>query len=96
MRQFDQAGLPEKYSQKAVFLKNVAKEAAVYLPSRDSRIESAVFSPEPVDCEQTPVVLAKVGEGWLGYVGDVNAESESDRVVLAMCGLSGLGVVCEV
>ncbi len=87
VRQLNQASLPEEYSQKAVFLKNVAKDAAVYLPSGNSRIESAVFPPNSVDCEQTPVVFAKIGEGWLGYVGDVNNESESQAVVLAMCGL---------
>jgi len=83
----NQAGLPEEYSQKAIFLKNVAKDAAVYLPSGNSRVDSAVFPADPVDCEQTPVVFAKIGEGWLGYVGDVNNESESQAVVLAMCGL---------
>ena len=86
-RHLDPVGLPDEYSQKALFLKNVAKDAAVYLPSSNSRIESAVFAPDPVDCEQTPVVFAKVGEGWLGYVGDVNNETESQTVVLAMCGL---------
>ncbi|KAI9696608.1 MAG: hypothetical protein M1836_005627 [Candelina mexicana] len=83
----DQAGLPENYSQKAVFLKNVTNDTAVYLPSRNSRTESHVFSPEPLDCQQTPVVFAEVGEGWLGYIGDVNNESGSQAVVLAMCGL---------
>ncbi|KAI9716442.1 MAG: hypothetical protein M1812_005337 [Candelaria pacifica] len=87
MRQLNQTVLPEEYSQKAVFLKNVAKDDAVYLPSANSRIESMVFAPSPVECEQTPVVFAKIGEGWLGYIGDVNNESGSQAVVLAMCGL---------
>jgi hypothetical protein len=74
------ASLPACYSQKAVFLKNVEDAAAWYRPSKDSVIESLMA--------QTPVALAKVGEGKLGYVGDVNKEEGSDAVVLAMCGLS--------
>lgn len=84
---FNRAGLPEEYSQKATFLKNVPKDAAVYLPSRSSTVESNVVPPDPVDCEQTPVVCARIGEGWLGYVGDVNNEVWSQEVILAMCGL---------
>lgn len=83
------AGLPKTYSQKAVFLDEVAEEAAVYLPGETSRVESMVFAAEPVDRTQSPVVFARVGEGWLGYVGDVNNETESQEAVLAMCALVG-------
>ena len=79
--------LHSEYSQKAVFLKNVASDAAWYLPSERSRVESHVFAPTSVDGQQTPVAFAAVGEGWLGYVRDVNAEKGSDVAVLAMCGL---------
>ena len=81
------AGLPEHYSQKAVFLQDVSKDGAVYLASESSRTESHVFAPESVSQEQTPVVFAQVGEGWLGYIGDVNNEVASQKVLLAMCGL---------
>ncbi|OJD12875.1 hypothetical protein AJ78_06590 [Emergomyces pasteurianus Ep9510] len=84
----NKAGLPAAYSQKAVFPSNVPLDAALYLPTEDSVTESLVFPPMPVaDLKQTPVVFAPVGEGWLGYVGDVNAEVGSTAVVLAMCGL---------
>jgi hypothetical protein len=46
-----------------------------------------VFAAEPVDMEQTPVAYKKVGKGRVAYVGDVNAEEGSARVILAMCGL---------
>ena len=78
--------LPQDYSQKAVFLKNVPTAAAVYRPSGFSTTESHVFAAAPVNTAQTPIVFAKVGEGWLGYVGDVNNEAGSQSVVLAMCG----------
>ena len=76
-RLLNQSGLPEEYSLKAVFLTNVAKEAAVYLTCWRSKTKS----------EQSPVVFAKIGYGWLGYVGDVNTEASSQAVILAMCGL---------
>ena len=81
-------GLPSSYSQKAVFLKNVASEAAWYLPSQESRTESHVFAPTPVDNRQTPVAFDAIGKGHLGYIGDVNGEEGSTAVVLAMCGLA--------
>jgi hypothetical protein len=88
VQQVSKLALPAEYSQKAVFLKNVAPDAALYLPSMDSVTESHVFPSEPVkNREQTPVAFTAVEEGWLGYVGDVNAETESDAVILAMCGL---------
>ncbi|KAH7131953.1 hypothetical protein B0J11DRAFT_520425 [Dendryphion nanum] len=80
--------IPSSYSQKAVFLKGVPGKDAWYLPNESSRIESLVFSPEPIgDQDQTPVAFTNIGEGKLGYVGDVNGEEGSDVVVLAMCGL---------
>ncbi|KAJ9645261.1 hypothetical protein H2201_005607 [Coniosporium apollinis] len=88
VRQINKMFLAPTYSQKAVFLDNVAADAALYLPNTESWTQSHVFINEPVrDIQQSPVVYAAVGEGWLGYVGDVNAEEASDNVVLAMCGL---------
>ena len=65
--------LPSSYSQKAAFLKNVDQSAAWY---------TAGGIPS-----EAAIAFAKVGLGYLGYVGDVNAESGSDAAVLAMCGL---------
>lgn len=77
--------LEPAYSQKAVFLKNVDPGDALYLPSAESVTQSHVFASEPVNQEQTPVAWARFEKGWVGYVGDVNAES--NEAVLAMCGL---------
>lgn len=79
--------VPASYSQKAVLLKNVDVNAKVYAPSDHSRVESQVFRPTPVDTEQAAVAMAKVGEGWLGYIGDVNNEAETHKVLLTMLGL---------
>ena len=81
--------LPPGYSQKALHLKNVERKDAIYLPSSSSRIQSAVFPPDPIqDLTQTPTAFRQYGSGKLGYVGDVNMEEETQQVLLAMCGLS--------
>ncbi|OAA41342.1 hypothetical protein NOR_05420 [Metarhizium rileyi] len=80
--------LPKRYSQKAVFVNNVAPEDMWYKTDDDSVIQSMVFPPTSGQVAGgTAVALAKVGEGKLGYVGDVNAEDGSNAVVLAMCRL---------
>jgi ribonuclease HI len=65
--------LPASYSQKALFAQNVEQSAAWYSEGK--------WSPEAA------VVFARVGQGRLGYIGDVNGEKSSNQVVLAMCGL---------
>ncbi|EXJ65624.1 uncharacterized protein A1O5_11151 [Cladophialophora psammophila CBS 110553] len=81
------SNLPSSYSQKAVFLADVNSSAAWYLPTEDSVVESHVFAPVSVATSETPVVFAEVGTGWLGYIGSVNSEEETDTVVLGMLGL---------
>lgn len=63
-----------RYSQKAVTLSGV--------PAGD-----VIYSGQSRGDDDTAVAFGKVGKGYLGYVGDVNAEDESTDVVLAMCGL---------
>ncbi|KAI0889043.1 uncharacterized protein GGS22DRAFT_152988 [Annulohypoxylon maeteangense] len=82
------AKLVSRYSQKALFVKPVAFEDAWYQTNENSVHESHVFAPTSVNNEgETAVALARVGEGKLGYLGDVNAEKGSEAVILAMCGL---------
>lgn len=77
-----------RYSQKALHLANVQPVEAIYLPTASSVTQSMVFAPAPIeDRRQTPAAFGKCGNGMVGYVGDVNAEAETDRVVLSMCGL---------
>lgn len=84
-RNFSLQGLPGSYSQKALKVKDVDREQALYTPGPGSKTQSHVFTPEPVDSSQAAVVLAAYGAGSLGYVGDVN--DESDDVVFSMCRL---------
>ncbi|KAF9905016.1 hypothetical protein EC991_002079 [Linnemannia zychae] len=79
--------LPQKYSQKAVFVNNVVRENMWYTTDDNSVVQSAVFSPTSAHTNgETAVAMATVGSGKLGYVGDVNAEDGSNAVILAMCG----------
>lgn len=71
---------------KAVHVKDSAVEAKVYVPLEQSRVESRVFGPDPVDQSQSPAVWAKCGEGWLGFIGDVNNEKGSQKLLMAMLG----------
>ena len=79
--------LPASYSMKTVHLKDVAPESVVYGPTAESRTQSMVFPASSVDLDEAPVVYTQVGQGFLGYIGDVNGESESTNVILAMLGL---------
>ncbi|KAI1126214.1 hypothetical protein F5Y10DRAFT_267347 [Nemania abortiva] len=85
------ATLLPQYSQKAVSLKNVATSDAWYRPAEGSVTESPDSPPTSANnTTETPVAFTKVGDGHLGYVGDMILLNEvsSDAVVFAMCGLS--------
>ena len=88
MTHFDTSGLVKSYSQKALHLANITLDDAVHLATDDSVIESIVFGPRRVtDRTQTPAAFTKVGEGRVGYVGDVNNENATTPLILALCGL---------
>ncbi|KAI6391314.1 hypothetical protein MCOR23_009031 [Pyricularia oryzae] len=65
--------LSSAHIQKALFLGNV-NEADAWYGRGENHPEAAV-------------AFTKVGNGKLGYVGDVNGEDISDTVIMAMCGL---------
>ncbi|PIL25543.1 hypothetical protein GSI_12381 [Ganoderma sinense ZZ0214-1] len=71
-------------SAKAVHVKNAPRAHAVYLPAAASHVESHVFARDP-----SPAVFARVGESYLEYVGNVNGDQGSVRVIFEMYRLSG-------
>ncbi|KAI0386879.1 hypothetical protein F5Y04DRAFT_288682 [Hypomontagnella monticulosa] len=79
------SGLVYSYSPKAVFLTDVAPSDSWYASDPESVSESWVL--EPVEA-QTAVAFGKVGEGWLGWIGDVYNLPESGLAMRAMMGLN--------
>lgn len=82
------SSLPSEYSQKAVFLNNVISADSVYRPPSEPVTQSRVFQSESVDPEEVAVAFTRIGEGWLGYLGDVNNEQGSQRVIMSMLELA--------
>jgi hypothetical protein len=75
---------------KALHVAKPGEFEAIYSPTEESRVESLVFHPEKIKgVNEAPVAFAKVGRGWVGYVGDVNNEEGSHTVILAMLNLLG-------
>lgn len=64
------AALHELYRQKALSLMNVEREHSWYLPTDNAVTESIAFPPEYQN--ETVVAFAPVGQGHVGYTGDVD------------------------
>jgi hypothetical protein len=88
MTLLETGGMAASYSQKALQVRDVQLGDAVYLPSAESESGSTVFPPRSADGRtQASAAFARVGTGKVGYVGDVNNESDTAAVVLRMCGV---------
>ncbi|KAI2469450.1 hypothetical protein F4781DRAFT_394098 [Annulohypoxylon bovei var. microspora] len=86
-RPFWRDGLAAAYSQKGIFLTNVAPTDSWYASLPGSRSESYVFGSVPVGAE-TSIAFGKVGNGWLGWTGDIHQRDETSAAVRAMMGLN--------
>lgn len=86
--------LEESYSMKTLHLKHVPADARIYFPEASSRTQSAVFSAAAVDLQQCPAAFAKCGKGYVGYIGDVNNEVGSQKLLMAMLGKSSSTFIC--
>ncbi|OSD02331.1 hypothetical protein PYCCODRAFT_1411269 [Trametes coccinea BRFM310] len=65
---------------KALYVKKVQREHAVYIAGPDGWVGR--------DEDESPAVFARVGNGYLGYVGDVNGEQQSIRLLIEMLGVT--------
>lgn len=82
--------LLKSYSMKTVHLANITPEMAIYHATDDSRLTSLVWDPVRVSefsAGEAPAVCARVGQGLLSFLGDVNGEQASTPVILSMLGL---------
>lgn len=79
--------LPNDISIKAVHIAGLEPGAGMYLPTNESRLESRVFPNIPIqNVQESPLVHIRIGDGFFGYVGDVNGEPECTPIVLSMLG----------
>ncbi|KAH7319072.1 hypothetical protein BKA65DRAFT_409567, partial [Rhexocercosporidium sp. MPI-PUGE-AT-0058] len=78
--------LPSTYSMKALHVREVKPQEKIFKPVPGGETHSMVFVPRDVDQSQAAIVGARIGNGYLAYVGDVNGEAESERVISALCG----------
>ncbi|PHH90414.1 hypothetical protein CDD83_3788 [Cordyceps sp. RAO-2017] len=75
--------LPNYFGYDAVCLKNVANRDAVYVECQDGGVEPVALEGSEAEwSRESPIVLTNLGEGRLGYIGDVDMRHES--VVLAI------------
>lgn len=81
------SSMPEPYSMKVLHIKNARPQEKIFVPVSDAMSQSHVFPPSYVDQTQAATTVAKIGDGYLVYCGDVNAEVGSDQTILALCGL---------
>lgn len=81
-------GLPARYSMKAVRLKSVEPSSKIYYPPDTACIQPHVLSGDkyrPIsESTEAGIAFTRIGDGWLGYIGDVNDEEATLTVVLAM------------
>lgn len=84
------AALPASYNTKTLHAKDVPPAHALYYPAEGAQVTSLVFPSRPAEnTEETPAAFGPVGDGYLGYIGDVNHEEKTTDVIVAMCGLAG-------
>lgn len=63
---------------KALHIRGCSADAALYTSPLRYQTTSGL---------ESPAVCSKLGMGWVRYIGDVNAESETTQVVLAILNL---------
>ncbi|KAF7981204.1 hypothetical protein HWV62_34533 [Athelia sp. TMB] len=79
--------LPELYNVKTQHLVGVAAQDVVYAPAEGSTTQSLVFAPRLTDRREVPVAYTQIGDGFLGYNGEVNGEDETTDIILSLLGV---------
>ena len=80
--------LAPSYSMKSLHVAKIRPEHAIYIPTKDSQLQSLVWAPSKItNLSEAPAASAQVGSGLFGFIGDVNGEETSTKTVMAMLGL---------
>lgn len=78
------ASFPLPYNMRVRNVKNAEEQQKIFIPLRGGLTVSRDSKPSRVDETQAAIVGAKIGEGFLVYVGDYLGEKSSDEVVLTL------------
>ncbi|TBU26913.1 hypothetical protein BD309DRAFT_861448 [Dichomitus squalens] len=78
-------GLVKRYVVDANHIDHVALEDAVYLPSSVVKKLRKGGHQSAGQTYRTPAAFATVGRGRVGYIGDVDGDDDTTRLVIAMC-----------
>lgn len=76
--------MPQIYHVHALHVRNISPRDALYLPADKSLYKSMLLAPH---LYESPAAQIRIGNGYLGYIGDVNMEVDSTNIILAMLGL---------
>jgi hypothetical protein len=82
-----EAKLPRSYRMRVLNVKDAMPHERSFIPVLTAQTQPPILPPAEFDQSQAPVAGAKVGNGFLAYIGDLNAAPGSDDIVLALCGL---------
>ncbi|TID27697.1 hypothetical protein E6O75_ATG00464 [Venturia nashicola] len=85
----DTTTLRKEVSMKAVMIRGVAQGEDIYHTAIPSEHESLAFLaqpvPPPISHDEVPAAFTKYKEGWIGYLGSVNAKEEEQMAVNLIC-----------
>lgn len=80
--------VPKEIVSEGILLDKVPNNQAWYLPTNESIADALMFEGKKPQLGFTPFAFARVGQGFFGYVGDMNVDGACDDIILAMAGLS--------
>ncbi|CAG8972943.1 hypothetical protein HYALB_00001363 [Hymenoscyphus albidus] len=80
--------LPLNINLKVLHIKNAQPHEKIFVPVPGAKTQSlmGVLPSTAVDQSQAAVAGVVYGSGFLFYVGDVNAEKDSDTIIMTLCG----------
>lgn len=78
----------QKFTLKETWLlDNVKSEEAVYVPAWKKSIHAKYGALPKESRVEIPIACARIGKGYLGFVGDVNGQAKAFSLIFTMCGL---------
>jgi len=81
--------MPERYFCiiKVLNISGARNHEKLFIPIQMCVTYPMVFTQEWLDQTEAGIVGAKIGAGYLAFVGDVNVEDETSQIIMVLCGL---------